>query len=70
MKSRFIFDPGENESPKQVTTFTNLLRQGDIVQFGDRFYEIEHCSFSPEKNEAIYWLRYGDNQHPTAPGES
>ncbi len=70
MKSRFIFDPGENESTKVVSTFPHLLRKGEVVQLGTRYYEIEHCSYAPEKNEATYWLLLGDNHHPTAPDES
>ncbi|HEY0863167.1 MAG TPA: hypothetical protein VGD97_03615 [Lacunisphaera sp.] len=70
MKSKFIFDSGENMSPKILTTFPHLLRKDDIVQFGSRHYKIEDCSYSPEKNEATYWLLFGDDHHPTAPDES
>lgn len=69
MKSKFIFDSGDNESPKVVASFPHLLRKGEIVQIGSRYYQIDDCSYAPEKNEATYWLLFGDDHHPTAPDE-
>lgn len=67
MKSRFIFDESDSQSTKELMVFPHLLRKGEIVELGNRFYEIEHCSYAPERSEAIYWLLPGDDQHPTAP---
>jgi hypothetical protein len=67
MKSRFIFDESDGISEKEITSFSGLLRKGEIVEFQKRFYEIEHCSYAPECSEATYWLFPGDDQHPTAP---
>lgn len=67
MKSRFIFDDADGLPPKELTTFPHLLRKGEIVELGRRFYEIEHCAYAPDRSEATYWLQLGDDQHPTAP---
>lgn len=67
MKSRFIFDDTDSLSAKEITPFPHILRKGEIVELGRRFYEIEHCSYAPERSEATYWLLPGDDTHPTAP---
>jgi len=67
MKSKFIFDNADGLSPKELTTFPHLLRKGEIVELGRRFYEIDDCSYALERSEATYWLQMGYDQHPTAP---
>jgi hypothetical protein len=69
MKARFIFDSGDHSSGKAVS-WPHLLRKGEVVELGGRYYEIEHCSYAPEKDEATYWLLLGDEHHPTAPDET
>ncbi|MES2659290.1 MAG: hypothetical protein V4689_11785 [Verrucomicrobiota bacterium] len=50
-----------------IKDHNHLYRTEDIVVLHFVFYRVEDYQFSPEEDEATYWLDVGASEHPTAP---